>query len=109
MAPVFTLGPQATSLKTTSPKPRFLILPPAKKTFGETFGAATGVSEPGYKEKEETMARAARQDRDRLFLLLGGEVGNEVDELLFGHGWSERGHEGGRHFIAADEVGFFQF
>ena len=30
----------------TAPKPLLRIRPPAKKTFGEAFGAATGVSEP---------------------------------------------------------------
>ena len=33
---------------------------PDKKTFGKTFGAATGVSEPGYKRSEyETTVQAA--------------------------------------------------
>ena len=30
----------------TAPKPLLRIRPPAKKTFGEAFGAATGVSDP---------------------------------------------------------------
>ena len=67
-----------------------------------------GSANPATEEKE-TLARAARWDPGGLFLLLSGEVGHEVDELLFGHGWGERGHEGGRHFVAAGEVGFFQF
>jgi hypothetical protein len=46
MAPVSTTGPQATSLKTMAPNPLLRIRPPAKKTFGEAFGAATGVSDP---------------------------------------------------------------
>ena len=29
-----------------APKPLLRIRPPAKKTFGEAFGAATGVSDP---------------------------------------------------------------
>ena len=60
-------------------------------------------------EEKDTLARAARWGPGGLFLLLSGEVGHEVDELLFGHGWGEGGHEGGRHFVAAGEVGFFQF
>ena len=71
-----------------------------------------GVSEPRLqkrREEKDTLARAARWDLGGLFLLLSGEVGHEVDELLFGHGWGEGGHEGGRHFVAAGEVGFFQF
>ena len=46
LAPVSTLGPQATSLKTMAPKPLLRIRSYAKKTFGEAFGAATGVSDP---------------------------------------------------------------
>ena len=64
---------------------------------------------PTATEEKDTLARAARWDLGGLFLLLSGEVGHEVDELLFGHGWGEGGHEGGRHFVAAGEVGFFQF
>ena len=46
LAPVSIIGPQATSFKTMAPKPLLRIRPHAKKTFGETFGAATGVSDP---------------------------------------------------------------
>jgi hypothetical protein len=46
LAPVSTTGPQATSLKTMAPNPLLRIRPHAKKTFGEAFGAATGVSDP---------------------------------------------------------------
>jgi hypothetical protein len=42
LAPVSTLGPQATSLKTTAPKPLLRSRPHAKKTFGKVFGATTG-------------------------------------------------------------------
>jgi hypothetical protein len=37
------------------------IRPHAKQTFGETFGAATGVSDPGYRKSgSETTAQAAK-------------------------------------------------
>ncbi len=35
-----------------APKPLLRLRPPAKKTFGEAFGAATGFSDPGYKRSE---------------------------------------------------------
>ena len=48
MAPVSTPGPQATSLKSSTRTHLFesRTQAPAKKSFGETFGAATGVSDP---------------------------------------------------------------
>ena len=43
-----------------APKPLLRIRSTAKKTFGETFGAATGVSDPGYKRSEyETTAQVS--------------------------------------------------
>jgi hypothetical protein len=43
---VFTIGLRATSLKTMAAKPLIRSRSPAKNSFGETFGAATGVSDP---------------------------------------------------------------
>ena len=60
MAPVSTLGPQATSLKTRL-RIRFSASGPLpKKMFGAATGAATEVSDPGDKEKEAMLAVAAR-------------------------------------------------
>ena len=49
LAPVSTIGRQATSIKTMAANPLLRIRSHAKKTFGETFGAATGVNAPSYK------------------------------------------------------------
>ena len=48
MAPVSTIGREATSFKIMTAKPLIRSQFPAQKTFGETFGAATGVSAPSY-------------------------------------------------------------
>ena len=77
---------------------------PGSKIRSERRSAPRPGSANPATEEKETLARAARWDPGGLFLLLSGEVGHEVDELLFGHGWGERGHEGGRHFVAAGEV-----
>ena len=45
MAPVFIIGLRATSFETMAPNPLLRIRPHAKMTFGETFGAATGVND----------------------------------------------------------------
>ena len=82
-------------------KKRFLIRFLTDVAWGPSM--ETGVSDPSYR-REDTLARAARWDPGGLFLLLSGEVGHEVDKLLFGHGWGEGGHEGGRHFVAAGQV-----
>jgi hypothetical protein len=43
-----------------APNPLLRIRPHAKKTFGEAFGAATGVSDPGYRRTgSETTMQAA--------------------------------------------------
>ena len=44
------IGRQATSLKTMATKQLIRSRFPAKKTFGETFGAATGVGAPSYRD-----------------------------------------------------------
>jgi hypothetical protein len=44
--PGFHTWPSGHILQDTAPKPLLRIRPPAKKTFGEAFGAATGVSDP---------------------------------------------------------------
>jgi hypothetical protein len=44
-----------------APNPLLRIRPHAKKTFGEAFGATTGVSDPSYRKSEyETTAQAAK-------------------------------------------------
>ena len=48
-------------LQDTDTKPLLRIRSPAKKTFGEVFGAATGVSDPGYRRSGyETTGQAAK-------------------------------------------------
>ena len=62
MAPVSTLGPGALTSSSASTKPLLRIRSHAKMTFGEAFGAATGVSAPSYNEKSasETTNHAAK-------------------------------------------------
>ena len=48
--PGFHTWPAGHILRDTAPKPLLRIRSPAKKTFGEAFGAATGVSDPSDKK-----------------------------------------------------------
>jgi hypothetical protein len=57
LTPVFIVGLQATSLKAMAANPLIRIRFAAKKTFGETFGAATGVSAPSYRRRRSLALR----------------------------------------------------
>ena len=61
VGPAFYTWPSGHILQDTAPKPLLRIRPHAKKTFGEVFGAATGVSDPRLqKSGSETTAQAAK-------------------------------------------------
>jgi hypothetical protein len=59
--PGFHNWPSGHITQDTAPKPLLRIRSHTKKTFGEAFGAATGVSDPSYKRSgSETTAQAAK-------------------------------------------------
>ena len=61
VGPGFHIWPSGHIPQDTAPKPLLRIRSHAKKTFGEAFGAATGVSDPSYRKSEsETTIQAAK-------------------------------------------------
>ena len=60
VGPGFHNWPSGHIPQDTDTNPLLRIRPPAKMTFGEAFGAATGVSDPGYKRSDsETTAQGS--------------------------------------------------
>jgi hypothetical protein len=86
--PGFHTWPSGHIPQATDPKPLLRIRPHAKKTFGEAFGAATGVSDPSYRRKRHSGARAPLPHDPDTKRLRGGQAATVAGHVGPGfHNW----------------------